>query len=202
MNIRQIAVAIAAATLLTSCAGKQAGAAAIVDGEVISAAFVGARVNEVRTEIQELPAGAVEAVPTVVELNAMVVNQLLFAAVVERVAAKNGVVVTDAEVNEMRDNLYEQYGEDVFKVILASQYGVPESQIEVFLHAVYVRDRIGRTLAPDGDRQAQATAAMTEIGKESLAMNISVSPRFGAWNPNNAQLLPGDDFLSLAAPKV
>jgi hypothetical protein len=200
--MRHFAAAAAAVALLTSCSTNHAGTAAIVDGQVITAAQVGDRVNEVRAEIQKLPAGAVQSVPSVVDLNGMVVNQLLFEAVVEKVATAAGLNVTDAQVNTMRDTLYQQYGEDQFKIILSTQYGVSSGQIETFLHAVYVRDSLGKLLAPTGDSQARATASMTLIGKASAAMHISVSPRFGAWNPNNAQVLAGDNILSLAAPKV
>lgn len=199
MKIRHIAAAVTAIAMLTSCTSRQAGAAVIIDGTATSAATVGDRVNAVRAEIESLPAGSVSSVPAVVDLNAMIVNQILLDAVLSKAVAKNGVSVTDADVANFRDSVFKQYGKDAIVVQLATQNGVSTAALDGFMRAVLLERKLGMALDPAGTSDSQTSALVKELTAVSGTMGITVSPRFGQWNPNKLQLDAGDNILSLAA---
>lgn len=200
MKYRHLAAAALATLLLAGCGSTQAGAAAVVDGKAISSSQVGDLVNEVRVEIEALPKGAVAQVPAVVDLNAMVINRLILDEVVELAAAVTGVTASPADVVEFRDSIFAQYGKEKILAQIASQNGVSSTAVNEFFRAVLIERRMGQVLVPNGTSDEQTQAMVLLLTETSRAMNISISPRFGEWNPNNLQLAAGDNLLSLAAP--
>lgn len=200
MKIRHLAATALAAALLAGCGSTQAGAAAVIDGKAISSSQVGDLVNEVRTEIEALPKGAVAQVPAIVDLNAMVINRLILDEVVELAAAVMGVTASPADVAEFRDGIFAQYGKEKILAQIASQNGVSSAAVDEFFRAVLIERRIGQVLVPNGTADEQTQAMVLFLTETSRTMDISVSPRFGEWNPNNLQLAAGDNLLSLAAP--
>lgn len=201
MKFRALLSATVAVLVLTGCSGQSelAGSAAIVAGKQIPTTLVTARVNEVRMEIEQLPASQVSQVPTLAELSRMILSRAILEEVLALGLAQQNIVVTDAQVSEFKQSVFAQYGQDVIEAQIATQNGVGLEQVDNFMRMVFGEQLLAQLLAPNGTSDEQTNGLVDYLGTISRDMDIQTSPRFGEWNPNDLQVLAGDMALSQPA---
>ncbi|CAB4339439.1 unannotated protein [freshwater metagenome] len=201
MKFRALLSATVAVLVLTGCSGQSelAGSAAIVAGKQIPTTLVTARVNEVRMEIEQLPASQVSQVPTLAELSRMILSRAILEEVLALGLAQQNIVVTDAQVSEFKQSVFAQYGQDVIEAQIATQNGVGLEQVDNFMRMVFGEQLLAQLLTPNGTSDEQTNGLVDYLGTISRDMDIQTSPRFGEWNPNDLQVLAGDMALSQPA---
>ncbi|MSW38878.1 MAG: hypothetical protein F2839_04440 [Actinobacteria bacterium] len=201
VKFRALLSATVAVLVLTGCSGQSelAGSAAIVAGKQIPTTLVTARVNEVRMEIEQLPASQVSQVPTLAELSRMILSRAILEEVLALGLAQQNIVVTDAQVSEFKQSVFAQYGQDVIEAQIATQNGVGLEQVDNFMRMVFGEQLLAQLLTPNGTSDEQTNGLVDYLGTISRDMDIQTSPRFGEWNPNDLQVLAGDMALSQPA---
>jgi len=203
VKIRVLAGVAVVAMSLTACGSGQqlSGAAAVVGDVRIPQSKVTDQVNKARADIEKLPKGSVQQVPTLVLLGAMNVDRLVLDEVLKTALANKNVTVTPVEVTTFRDSVYTQYGKDAVQQQLLSQNGVPLESVDDFMFEILAQQKLIAVLDPTGAQSAQVDALNKYMAETSNAVGVQLSPRYGEWNPNKMMSAPGDITLSVQAPK-
>lgn len=181
---RSLAVAVVAllATLsLSACSPDQLGAAAIVDGKVISTdslqssarAYLAIVPNADRAQVQQ-----------------RILERMILSRVIAKVARENGVNVSVGTAAKQRDQLLKTTkSRKGLVTALATQQTVvivPPGYIDQWVRDQLLFRKIVTKLAGSDDpssdaASARGTSALAATGK---TMKIEINPRYGTWNPN------------------
>lgn len=167
--------------VLSGCATHQAGAAAVVGDERLPES----QLAEWTAELDELYAANPDTQrPPDDQLTLVLMSWWLNEQVTAVLAEQEGVTASATEIDEL-------LGTDPAQREAASaQNGIPPTTLEAAAEYVILRRSLGAALAPDATPE-EADAAYLEALKETAAeLDISVSPRFGVWNPEIPGLEP------------
>ena len=193
MKIRVIAVAAICALALSGCSTKNnSGTALVVNGNTTTTKQITAQVDEIRNEIQQLPVGTIENIPSVVMLTRMVVDRNITTELVDLALAKKNITVSDEEVQAFADSVYTQYGKDKILIQIMGTNGVSSTQVNSFMRLVYAENALAKALAPTQSQVGQTQALVDYVGSLSEEVGVKVSPRFGSWDPTQLQVVLGD----------
>ena len=197
MKIRIVAIAAICAVTLTGCSTKNnSGTAVVVNGKVTTTKQVSAQVDEIRTEIQQLPVGSLQNIPSVVMLTRMIVDRDITTQLVYIALARKGITVSDEEVQTFADGIFAQYGKEKILTQIMGSNGVSSSQVNNFMRLVYSENVLAKALAPQMSQVGQTQALLEYVGGISKEVGVTVSPRFGRWDPSQLQVILGDETLS------
>jgi hypothetical protein len=197
-KLGKLSAVFAALLLIAGCSSKpvHAGAAARVGDTVIKQQTVTSQLAETIAQIKSTP-GSLQATDAG-SIGQKIVNRIIVADVVDRGLARVGKKITSAEVTNLRNSIYLQYGQDAVEQQLASAQGVPKSQIDEFFRTVLAQGYIGSAILPKGSEQERSQATGDFLLQLASTIEIEVSPRYGTWNPNQLQVTGADNALSFA----
>jgi hypothetical protein len=174
------AVALLATVSLSACNQKELGAAAIIDGHVITT-----------DELQSATRGYLAVVPDgdKSEAQVRILERMVLSRIIDKAAAKEDVTVSTGAVAKQRDQiLASTKGRKGLVQALSQQQSptvLPPSLIDNWVRDQLLYSRIVTKLAGPGDPASQVA---TDKGSASLiaagkSMDITVNPRYGTWNP-------------------
>ena len=200
------AVGVGACAVLAACSPVKMGSAAIVGNQRITISTVDAQVSNLKVAAK--PYGSSIQL-TSAQMPTKVLNWLIQFAIMDRVAAANGISVTDAQAKSDLSSLGPQAAQAGFsnptELLVAS--GIPPQMFP----------QTGRWLAQTTDyqakvnggkqpsTQAQATNVTNALNKAECtaasSLNIQVSPQFGRFDyaTTTFGIVPGPDTLSRPA---
>lgn len=189
-------VAVAAIALLVSaCASTPSGgAAATVGDRDVNNDVLVEQVRDVQVAKLGI-SGAPDAA-----LVADVLQRLVITDIVDVAAERNGIVVTQGQVDRALAEAEAQLGGRASLVQAFAENNVPESAIDEQLRLSVQVDELGKKLVPDGAAQDQQQAVflyIVEVGKE---LGTEVSPRYGTWVADQLQIGPAP--TDLASPQA
>lgn len=195
-SVRRLALAAATAAVavlaLSGCGSAPAGAAATLGDTRISDATLTAQVQEV-LEAKGQPADSPDASLVQQTLGRMITIELL-----DTLAAREGVEVTQGQIDEEYANYSAQVGGDDALQELFLQENVAPSQLESIIRLQIQAQLLGIALAPEGSAEEQGTAVFEAASLLSEELDTTIAPRFGTWDPATLSLGPTPE--DLAAP--
>jgi len=205
---RRIALAATAAVVvlaLSGC-GNQAGAASVIGGTSVRDSEVVTAVEGVRTAAGSANSAALDQSA----ITRATVNRLTRHILLDEAAARQGIVVTKAQVDDLIASTIKDgfAGDPVkFQQALATKSYVPTSDISQFAHDVLVTQELTKKLAPGGDAVAQSEKLNAYLGPLGQEMGVEIAPRFGTWSfkastigdlPNDLTLAPSQAATAAA----
>jgi parvulin-like peptidyl-prolyl isomerase len=171
--------------LLSGCSAVGSGQAAISEEFQVSQADVDA---EVRAALEGLgqppgepPSGWALATT----------QRLVRDALVQAKAADLGVQVTQAEIEQGVAGFAASYGGLEALEQAALQSGIPVEALDDFVRSALLVEEIGQVLEPSADAAAQQAATSAELAEYSDEIGLEVSPRYGTWNSETLEIVPG-----------
>jgi hypothetical protein len=202
VKLRLIATLILGVAVLSGCSDspKLAGSAVVINGKVIPASAVADRVDKVRAQIQETDPSLLSEVPSLVQINQRTVDHFVRASLFEAAVAREGIKVTDRDVEAYRDEIFAQYSKESIEVQLVAQNAVPADDVEGFMYEIMVQRILMEKLAPGADNQTQFLAMTDYLTALSEELGVELNPRFGKWDPSNLISTPGDETLAVPLP--
>ena len=185
------AAAVAAtALLLSGCAGQQAGSAATVGDTRISEQALTAQVEDILVAKGQPTTSKDQSLVTQT-LGRMITKEL-----VDRLAVREGVEITQGKIDEVLANYQGQVGGEQAVLDLFIQENVAPSQLESLIRLQLQAQDLGIALDPRGSAEEQGKAVFDAAGALSEELNTTVSPRYGTWDPSSLSLGPTSDDLS------
>jgi hypothetical protein len=202
VKLRLIATLILGVAVLSGCSDspKLAGSAVVINGKVIPASAVADRVDKVRAQIQETDPSLLSEVPSLVQINQRTVDHFVRASLFEEAVAREGIKVTDRDVEAYRDEIFAQYSKESIEAQLVAQNAVPADDVEGFMYEIMVQRILMEKLAPGADNQTQFLAMTDYLTALSEELGVELNPRFGKWDPSNLISTPGDETLAVPLP--
>lgn len=193
-----LTAALAVAGLaLAACGGAvAAGSAAVLGDERIPTSELSGQLAEINTA-RGLPADAANATATSSILQRLVITNL-----VDQAAQRLGVSVSDGAVDAELLALEANAGGREALDDALIQSDIPPSQAVAQVRLSLLVREMGIVLNPDGDPQTQNTAVFEYVVALSEELDVTISPRFGTWEPSQLALGPLPDDLSTPAAQA
>lgn len=202
MKLRLVATLVLGVAVLTGCSDspKLAGSAVVINGNVVPASSVADRVDKVRAQIQVTDPSLISEVPSLIQINQRAVDHFIRAALFEEAVAREGINVTQRDVEAYRDEVFAQYAKETIEAQLVSQNAVPADDVEGFMREIMIQRILMEKLAPGADNQTQFLAMTDYLTALSDELGVELNPRFGTWDPSNLITTPGDQTLAVPLP--
>ena len=191
-----LAAAAAATVLLTACNPAQAGSAALVGDIRITESRVNEATSDALAAAATLPDGQADALDPAAVLRQNV-NRLIASELLATIAVEEGIVVTQGEIDALLAQASSGTDPDEFAAQIALQAGVPPEDLESFARDFLIQQKLGLKLAPTGDANAQQDASRARLVQEADERGVTVSPRYGAWDPTLAAVTGDLNDLSV-----
>jgi hypothetical protein len=198
VNVRRpIALAAAASLAVLALAGcsNQAGVASQVGTQTITDRQVADVVDQVKAQNATIAGSSFDEKAT----TANVVKFLTQSAILDQIAAREGISVRQGDVDKAISDASGQFGgtrAGVAKYVF-SQYGLPPEKLDAFIRANLTYGDLLAKIAPGVTDTAKQSAAFQDyMTKFDAEVGVDVSPRFGTWK--GFTLGPVPDDLSVA----
>jgi hypothetical protein len=175
-NLRVAMAVVATGVALTACTPAQAGSAAIVGDERISAARLDTEVREVKAALAE---AKVPEAQLQTPLTHAVLIRLVTVSQFAQVGEREGITVTDGEIDAF---IARQGGAEQVEQALLAQRTVPPSGARDYLRVVVMAEKLAGKLAGGTDEAAQQRA-QAELAKALQNVPVTYSPRYGTFDP-------------------
>lgn len=181
---RALGTALAAVLMvvaLGACNPDQLGAAAVIDGTVVSTdtlqsdtrAYLAAVPNADKSQVQQ-----------------RILERIVLSRVIAKAARRAGVHVSVGTVADQRAQIFASTKNRAGLVkALATQQSptiIPPSYVEQWIKDQLLFRKIVTKLAAGGDPQSQeaATKGSNTLIATGKSMKIEINPRYGSWNPD------------------
>lgn len=181
---------IAAIIGLSGCGTPTAGAAAVVGDQRISEDALNSEVQSVLS-LQGLP-----ATDSSNELITSTLNQMITSILIDELASREKVEVTQGEIDDLRLQYIAQAGGDEEFEAQIGQQGISIADVDSIIRVNIQVSKLGDALSPNGEPDAQSGAVFIAISELSSEIGTEVSPRFGTWDPENLTVGPSANSLS------
>jgi hypothetical protein len=198
------AVGLGACAVLAACSPVQMGAAAIVGNQRITVSSLDAQVSDLQastehynTTLQEINAELeqnqeqlpIETVP----LSRLVLNWQINFAVLDQMAAADGISVTQAQGQTALSKAAQSAG--VPENLYLTAIGIPLQMSEQAGRYLYEQSALGA-------KYSSSSAALTKAQCTAVkTLNIQISPQYGRYDyaPSALSIVAGNDTLSRPA---
>lgn len=189
MGRRGMAALGLAVLALSGCSALDAGEAAVSDEFRISQADVD---SELRLVLEALgqPSGE-PPVGWATATTQRLVQDELFAAK----AAELGIDVTPGEVQAGLEEFAALQGGREALEQAALQSAIPTQSLETVVRTQLLWVAIGQSLDPAADPSAQTDLARAALAEYSEQIDIEVAPRYGTWDDQALQIVPGSSVV-------
>ena len=123
-------------------------------------------------------------------------NQAQFVIIsnlLDKIAADNKIVVSEAEVSARRADVVAQVGGEAAlpKALVGSSLAA--SNLDAYLRILIVSEKLNAAVVSSGIPVEQAGEAVTKIVvANAKKLEIKVNPKYGKWNPDSASIEIGD----------
>lgn len=184
-------IGLLAVTLgLSGCGTPTAGSAAVVGDQRISESELNSEVEAVLA-LQGLP-----ATDSSNELITSTLDEMITAILVEELASREKVEVTQGEIDDLRLQYIAQAGgQEAFEDQIGGQ-GIPFSEVDSIIQINIQVAKLGDALEPQGTPDERSAAVFIAVANLSTELGTEVSPRFGTWDPESLSVGPTSDTVS------
>jgi len=198
------AVGLGACAVLAACSPVQAGAAAIVGNQRITVSSLDTQVSNEEAAAKPY-AGSIQL--TTAEMPSAVLSWLVRFAVMDQVAAANGISVTEAQTQAGLSALSGVAAQSGYSSTSELLIGNGVSPQMFPLIGRYEAEENAFALQGNGGQEPTSTAAQNAFGAAitkaqctaAKSLNIQVSPQFGRLDYTQYTVVPGADTLSRPA---
>ena len=123
-------------------------------------------------------------------------NQAQFVIIsnlLDKIAADNKIVVSEAEVSARRADVVAQIGGESSLPNALVGSSLAASNLDAYLRILIVSEKLNAAVVSSGIPVEQAGEAVTKIVvANAKKLGIKVNPKYGTWNPDSASIEIGD----------
>lgn len=190
--------AISAAILLTGCS--QVTSAASVGSVKISQATIQSSINDIISERREVDSSQMQ-LEVGEDLNRSQMRFHVLSQLLNKVAEKLEFTVTKAEIDTRRASITEQVGGESGLLAALVGAGIAAKDFDLYVQSIIISDKLSQALETSGIPADQIGEAIQRLIVEIAQENkVTINPRYGAWDPVNADVVPVDSAGSAVTP--
>ena len=126
---------------------------------------------------------------------------LVIATIFEKIAAKNGIKITQAMKDAKKAEIYNSLGGQVQlgNALVSAQ--LAPSDFDIYIQAVLISEKLQERAIAAGIDQANAGAAIQQLIAEfSKSEKVIINPQFGKWDVSVADLVTFDSAGTAVKP--
>lgn len=182
---------------LTAC---NASTAAQIGDTKISTQDVQSRIAEILSERTKYDTTGMQ-LSTGEELNRSEMRFLVIATIFEKIAAKNGIKITQAMKDAKKAEIYGSLGgqAELGNALVSAQ--LAPSDFDIYIQAVLISEKLQERAIAAGIDQANAGAAIQQLIAEfSKSEKVIINPQFGNWDVSVADLVTFDSAGTAVKP--
>jgi hypothetical protein len=182
---------------LTAC---NASLAAQIGDTKISASDVQSRIAEILSERTKYDTTGMQ-LSTGEELNRSETRFLVVATIFDKIAAKNGIKISQAMKDAKKAEIYNSLGSQaqLGNALVSAQ--LAPSDFDIYIQAVLISEKLQEGAIAAGVDAANAGAAVQQLIIEfSKTEKIVINPQFGKWDITVADLVTFDAAGSAVKP--
>jgi len=189
-----VAIGLMGVMVLTACDPREAGSAAVVDKTRITETQVDSDATAVIAKLNHDGA----TVPSTDQLLKAQVEFRVDAQLVGIAARREGLAVTQGQVDQL---IATSGGRATLEKQLAAQQNLwlPPGQLDALALEFLQQQALGPHLVPGGTTDQQTQAVNDYITKLASEVGVTVSPRYGTFDPKTLQIGAQPDDLSVPA---
>jgi hypothetical protein len=195
-------LALVTVVSISACTPPKTGAAAIVGQDQLTQTQLNAQASEVVDLVEQAQAAnpSTQTAPDVAAINRALITAYVNSNLVDRLAQKYHVAVTDAELSAAIDNLQAHNGgRDKFEQVVATQASIPPEGIPGLIRFTLLLQKLRPALTSDPSATVQGQALLKAIDDEAAGVGVHVNPRYGDWQPSTGAISPDVGQLSEVA---
>ena len=191
-------VSVATALLLSGCS--QVGAAATLGGTKITQATVQASIDSIIAARVGVDTSQMQ-LETGESLNRGQLRFHLLTALLLATGKELKISVSKAEIDTRRASIIEQVGgaKGLPKALVGA--GIASEDLETYIEAITISDKISKALTASGVAQAELGAAVQKLViAKAKELGVTVNPRYGKWDPKVADVVALDSASPAVTP--
>ena len=190
--------AVVATLLLAGCS--QVGAAATVGDIKITQATVQGSVDSILAERAKVDTSQMQ-LETGAALNVSQLRFHLLRILFLELGKELNVTITKAEIDTRRASIIDQVGgEESLPTALVSA-GIAPEDLDEYIEVISYSDKISQKLIAAGVTEDQIGFEIQKlVVAKAKEIGVTVNPRYGKWDPTNADVLPADSAESAVTP--
>ena len=182
--------AIAAALLLSGCS--QVGAAATIGETKITQEVVQGSIDAILAERGKIDISQME-LQTGADLNLSQLRFQVLTVLIREVGKDFKVEASKAEIDTRREGILEQVGGEAGLPKALVGAGIAPQNLDLYLEAVIISGKISDAIVATGVTQEALGAEISRIvALKAAKLKVEINPRYGKWDPINADVLPVD----------
>ncbi len=191
------AVLAAAVVGLSACNPAEAGSAAVVGPYRVSESSIQQDAKDVLKQIDALQGTP----PAYDALLRELVQRQVDIRLYNEAAKREGITVTQGQVEQLitqaggRANVEKGFA-------TADQQWAPASGVDDAARVYLIEQQLAQKLAPGQAADAQAQAVQKYLGDLANEIGVSVSPRYGSWDPAKVLVVAPTNDLSSPGPTL
>ena len=189
---------LASALFLTGCS--QVGTAASVGSTKITQATVQASVDAILAARKGVDTSQMQ-IETGEALNRAQLRFHLITQLLREVGKELTITVTKAEIDTRRQSILTQVGGEASLPNALVGAGIAPNDLDQYIEAITYSDKITQAITASGVAQDQVSAEIQKlVVAKAKELGVTVNPRYGTWDAENADLVAADAASSAATP--
>ena len=190
--------AVVATLLLAGCS--QVGAAATVGDIKITQATVQGSVDAILEERAKVDTSQMQ-LETGASLNVSQLRFHLLRTLFIELGKELEITVTKAEIDTRRASIVDQVGGDESLPSALVSAGIAPEDLDEYIEVISYSDKISQKLVAAGVTEDQiGTEFQKLVIAKAKEIGVTVNPRYGKWDPTNADVIPADSAESAVTP--
>jgi hypothetical protein len=135
------------------------------------------------------------------ELNRGQLRFHLLSALLREVGADMKIEVTKAEIDTRRASIVNQVGGEEQMPTALVNAGIAPDDLDTYIEAISFSDKISQSLLASGITEDQVGGEIQKrIVAKAKALGVTVNPRYGKWDAENANIVADDPASSAVTP--
>ena len=111
------------------------------------------------------------------------------------------ITVTKAEIDTRRQSILTQVGGEASLPNALVGAGIAPNDLDQYIEAITYSDKITQAITASGVAQDQVSAEIQKlVVAKAKELGVTVNPRYGTWDAENADLVAADAASSAATP--
>jgi len=191
-------ITVASALFLTGCS--QVGAAATLGDTKITQSTVQSSIDAILAARVGVDTSQMQ-LETGEALNRGQLRFHLFTALLRATGEELQLTVSKAEIDTRRESIIEQVGgvESLPTALVGA--GIAPDDLDIYIEAMIVSDKISQALTGSGVSQADLGAAVQKlVVAKAKELGVTVNPRYGKWDGDVADVVAIDSASPAVSP--
>ena len=187
-----VVIAISSALIVTGCSSMTA--AAKVGKVEISTTKIEKSVATILSERTKVSTQGMSSLLTGADLTRSQLRFFLLSQLLDDVATKHKISITDADITSQRNAIYTQIGGAANLPAALVNAGIATTDFDRYLRTILITEKLSALAKVANVPNANGQAIQALVVEQAKADGVTVNPRYGSWDAATA------DVVAVATP--